>query len=48
MALGGQVGGEVGTGGAGPSKGVQGWWRAAAGSGLMGGPVGSPFLTGSM
>lgn len=48
MAVGGQVGGEVGTGGVADSEQVEGVWRAAAASSLMGGPVGSPVLTGSV
>lgn len=46
MAFGGQVGGEVGTGGVAHSEQVEGWRRVAAASSLMGGPVGSAFLTG--
>lgn len=42
----GQVGGEVGTGGVAYSEQVEGGWRAAAANSLMGGPVGSPLLTG--
>lgn len=38
MALGGQVGGEVGTRGAAGSEQVEGWWRAAGVCSLMGGP----------